>query len=99
MNLRVLSVVVLTTVVGVARETSADSMRCGKRLVRDGQRTAEVRAACGTPTSAVQRVVGRTGLVIDEWSYDFGPHDFVRHLRFENDVLVSITSGEYGKAR
>ncbi len=33
---------------------------------------------------------------IEEWTYNFGPNRFIETLVFENDELVSITSGGYG---
>ena len=46
------------------------------------------------------RAVERTIEVdIDEWIYDFGPHEFIRYLTFENGKLVSIKTGDYGTRR
>jgi hypothetical protein len=36
-------------------------------------------------------------IVIDEWTYDFGPNQFIEVLRFENGRLVWIHDGGYGK--
>ena len=33
---------------------------------------------------------------IEEWTYNFGPDRFIYYLRFENGVLKSITTGDYG---
>lgn len=33
---------------------------------------------------------------IDEWTYNLGPTQFMRTLRFENGRLVSIETGDYG---
>ena len=33
---------------------------------------------------------------IERWTYNFGPTQFIRYLRFENGVLKKITIGEYG---
>ena len=37
-------------------------------------------------------------IVIDEWTYDFGPRRFVHYLIFENGKLAKITTGSYGSA-
>lgn len=78
---------------------AADGMRCGRELVRDGHRTWDVVKRCGEPTSAVRRVEALTGITYDDWTYDFGRTEFVRHLFFQNGVLVHIAIGEYGIAR
>ena len=33
---------------------------------------------------------------IDEWTFDLGPHKFIRTLRFENDRLVRVTTSKRG---
>ena len=35
-------------------------------------------------------------IVVDEWTYDFGPRRFVHHLTFHNGRLSSITTDGYG---
>ena len=35
-------------------------------------------------------------VTIEEWEYNLGPNQFIRHLRFENGRLIKITAGEYG---
>ncbi|MDB4971839.1 MAG: hypothetical protein JWN48_180 [Myxococcaceae bacterium] len=35
-------------------------------------------------------------VLIDEWSYDFGPQSFVRHLTFEQGRLLRVATGGYG---
>lgn len=89
-------------------------LRCGTKLVAEGAPIPEVRDSCGEPTTAERRVertasasVGKDGSVtihsgeitVDEWSYDFGPHEFVQYLRFVNGTLVSIVRGNYGRSR
>ncbi len=34
--------------------------------------------------------------IVEEWTYNFGSHDFMQLLRFENGVLVDIRSLEWG---
>lgn len=36
-------------------------------------------------------------ITIDEWTYDFGPSRFVRHLIFVNGRLYRVEDGPYGK--
>lgn len=35
-------------------------------------------------------------VTVEEWTYNFGPTQFIRILRFENSKLVDITTGDYG---
>jgi hypothetical protein len=117
------SVCVLTWLVSV--NAFADGMRCGTKLVSDGDSLHDVRSRCGEPDHAERRVEKRTvrrwvqgpclqdrgavrcgqmvertvEVVIDEWTYDFGPHKFVHYLTFEQDTLLTVRTGSYGKAR
>lgn len=95
-------------VTNVAR---ADTLRCGQRLVTDGDTLYEVRTRCGEPVSALRRTEYRTvrlwvagraveqsiEISIDEWIYDFGPHRFVQHLTFEQGKLITVVSGHRGE--
>lgn len=92
----------------------ADAMRCGRQLVRSGDGLDLVQKRCGPPTTASRRLerterrladkhgnvlLQTTEVTIDEWSYDFGPHEFVQRLTFENGQLVRVVAGEYGAPR
>jgi Protein of unknown function (DUF2845) len=33
---------------------------------------------------------------VEDWLYDFGNHDFMRELRFENGALLRVNEGGYG---
>jgi hypothetical protein len=93
-----------------AGSAMADTMRCGTKLVATGDSPYDVRSRCGEPAFATRRVeyrsvsafgagVGATRtveVVIDEWTYDFGPQHFVQHLIFEQGRLVSVVSGHRG---
>jgi hypothetical protein len=35
-------------------------------------------------------------VIIEEWTYNFGPHSLMYYLRFENGVLDRIRTGDYG---
>jgi hypothetical protein len=35
-------------------------------------------------------------VLIEEWTYNFGPHDLLYHLKFENGVLETIRTGPHG---
>ena len=35
-------------------------------------------------------------IMVELWTYDFGPTRFIRYLRFENSKLIHIEAGEKG---
>jgi len=98
----------------------ADGMRCGTKLVSDGDSLYRVRSSCGEPnfkqhrveqrrvsrwvsgpcapngTSCGQYVESTVEVQIDEWTYDFGPHEFVRTVVFEEGRLLQVLTGDYG---
>ncbi|MBP1149950.1 MULTISPECIES: DUF2845 domain-containing protein [Methylocaldum] len=90
---------------------SAWALRCGSLLVDTGDYKLEVLRKCGEPVFTDSRIELRyvklygSGLelgqyvpvMIDEWTYDFGPNRFVQLLRFENGRLVDIESLGYGR--
>lgn len=87
------------------------SMRCGTVLVSLGDTKLETLLKCGEPVwretlaggccpgSYLRRAGGRfktySGF-FEEWTYNFGPQQFMRILRFQNGRLVDIELGEYG---
>jgi hypothetical protein len=104
-----------------APSAEADAIRCGRKLVSDGDTLYEVRARCGDPDQQIHRVELRTvrqwvggpcigndprqcgrylertiEVTIDELTYDFGPHQFINYLTFEQGRLISIVSGQRG---
>lgn len=83
-------------------ETKADVLnKCGTPNWEDSWQEKRVQKTYDTtyptngsyPRSSVVTVVYVT---IDEWTYNFGPSYFMRTLRFENNRLVDIRSGDYG---
>lgn len=78
-----------------------DSLRCGSRIVSIGAFAPAVRAACGEPSyreswryddASYAQYVGDT----EAWTYDFGPNQLLRVLRFRNDRLTRIEHDGYG---
>lgn len=82
-------------------------MRCGNRLVSEGDYKAEVLAKCGTPDwrdSWTEHLIDDYGSALerrfsfqrDLWLYDLGPRTFIRLLTFENGRLVAVETGGRG---
>lgn len=91
---------------------AADSMRCGSRLVSEGDSIDKVLALCGEPTSRQRTWIirqprfvlgshevpfpGREDVPVDLWTYDLGPNKLVRRMRFIDGTLTSIETLEHG---
>ena len=85
---------------------AAHALRCPDGIVAVGDHVSEVLDACGEPAhrgtvveqpSRVILADGRpvaqvlpTGLVIEEWVYEFSPQRFRRLLRFRGNRLLEI---------
>jgi hypothetical protein len=79
--------------------------RCGSPSWEDGWYEDRVEALAGARPYATKpgdplgtRIPLYTVLRVwvDEWTYNLGPTQFTRTLRFENGRLVSIETGDYG---
>jgi hypothetical protein len=77
--------------------------RCGEpafatqRTERRRQRV-WVDGACGSTVCG--RMEERSvPIVVDQWTYDFGPDRFVQTLTFEQGFVVSVVSGRYGSKK
>ena len=90
----------------------AHAFRCGTRLISRGDNADKVLHFCGAPVSVQTRLgersfvdeLGRTYLfpglvedvVIEEWTYNLGPHQFMRVVRLENGLVAEIKQLGYG---
>lgn len=94
---------------GTAGEALA--LRCQSRLIAEGDAEIEVRKYCGEPTSVRQRYAQRAlvdisgrifypgfseEVLIEEWTYNFGPHRLMRTIRLENGIVTEIRHLGYG---
>jgi uncharacterized protein DUF2845 len=89
--------------------------RCPDPVFHEGESTYEVLSRCGEPAFRearedvrVRAVGGEHGralatesvtVLVEVWTYDFGPGTFVRHLTFEEGRLLRVDTGSYGYAR
>ena len=88
--------------------THADSMRCGSRIVKDGDAIEKVLEVCGEPAMQertwIQRppqyelggryysFPGTEDVPVDLWTYDFGPNKLMRRVRFIGGLVDSIVT-------
>lgn len=92
--------------------TDALALRCGRQLIHRGDHKSEVLDKCGEPDWAEERTAVRGSrlrhpkgaleisefeeVLIEEWTYNFGPRKFKQLLQFENGILVEIQSLGHG---
>ena len=96
----------------LASGTSADSVRCGSKVISEGDPMERVRQYCGEPTETKRTWMtrkprfeyggqeipfeGSEDVPVDLWTYDFGPHKLVRRIRFIASKVDSIETREHG---
>ncbi len=76
--------------------------KCGEPAYIEVREEVRVKRDFGSRFSLHEDESGRVPLfvkelvTVEEWEYNLGSGRFIRYLRFENGVLVSITTGDYG---
>ena len=99
----------LAATLALALPARADSMRCGSKLMTDGDPAAKVEAYCGPPVSIERREIVRSysyhrgipvrgafEVAVEFWTYNFGPHKLMYRLRFEDGLLVEVETLGHG---
>jgi hypothetical protein len=107
LRMHLIGLVALVSPVLFAGPARADGFHCGTRLVKTGDSDHAVIAKCGQPqsrgpwleTQCSPRGNCRSVQVGEQWTYDFGPDQFMRHLRFRNQRLEVVEQGDYGERR
>jgi hypothetical protein len=100
---------VLVAALAAAGPAAADSMRCGSKLMTDGDPSDKVLAYCGEPASIERREILRGDgyhrgvtvhsayeVSVEMWTYNFGPHKLMYRLRFEDGLLVDVDTLSHG---
>lgn len=103
----------------VAVSDPAFALRCGSKLVREGDPKAKILKICGEPDAVQRRSVLRAGIpprlgrdytegdllipdrsyvevIVEEWTYNFGPRRLMRIVRFENGLVREVEQLGYG---
>jgi hypothetical protein len=109
MNKTTPGMLLLAAAFAVTGPAAADSMRCGSKLLTDGDPVDKVEALCGSPTSIERREILRPygyhrGITVHSsyevsveiWTYNFGPHKLMYRLRFEDGLIVDIDTLTHG---
>jgi hypothetical protein len=95
--------------------TSADAMRCGSRVINEGDSIDKVQQYCGEPAEMTRTYIerqprfevggqeysfpGTEEVPVDLWTYDFGPNKLMRRVRMIAGKVDSIETLEHGKNR
>lgn len=92
-----------------AGPAAADSMRCGTKLMTDGDPVDKVQSYCGPPASIERREILRPWgyqrgvtvhstyeVSVEIWTYNFGPNKLMYRLRFEDGLLVDVDTLSHG---
>ena len=84
----------------------SDSLYCDGRIISIGDTAGEVISKCGQPAYTFQReqnIVDElyptriiTTVIIDDWTFNFGPDRFQYHMLLKNGRVMGIESLDYG---
>jgi hypothetical protein len=88
----------------------AHAFRCGTRIITRGDHVDKILKFCGEPASVQTRISQRSyvtdlgrvfpgfveEVVIEEWTYNLGPHQLIRVVRLENGFVADIKYLGYG---
>ena len=94
----------------LAAAAPAHAFRCGTRIITRGDHAEKMLRFCGEPASVQTRLqtrgyvsdLGRVfpgiveEVVIEEWTYNLGPHQLIKVVRLENGFVTEIKQLGYG---
>jgi hypothetical protein len=94
---------------------SADALRCGSRIISEGDPIEKVLEYCGEPVATKRTWMtrqprfeyggqeipfpGSEDVPVDLWTYDFGANKLMRRIRFVAGKVESIETLEHGTNR
>jgi len=91
---------------GSAKDQAGKS-QCSDQIISVGDSAADVMANCGEPAWKDKReevilkrlddnTVSKVTVVVEDWTYNFGPNRFMRIFTFRNGKVTDIRTGGYG---
>lgn len=91
---------------GSVKEQTGRS-QCSDRIISVGDSAAEVMAKCGEPawkdqheevirTRLDDNTVSKVTVVVESWTYNFGPNRFMRIFTLRNGTVTDVRTGGYG---
>ncbi len=109
MRIRLRAAAAAILLASFALGAQAESLRCGNKLISQGDPAAKLLHYCGKPDSLTSWVephavfwYGRylpgflQDVVVENWTYNFGPHRLMRVVRIENGTVENIEPLGYG---
>ena len=101
---------VVATLLLLLAVSPAHAFRCGTRIITRGDHADKILRFCGEPVSVQTRISQRSyvsdfgrvfpgvveEIVIEEWTYNLGPHQLIRVVRLENGFVADIKHLGYG---
>jgi len=112
---RSVATVLLLVALTAPQDARADSLRCGSRVISEGDTIDEVLAYCGEPAERRRTWIrrqprfeyggqeipfpGEEDVPVDLWTYDFGANKLMRRIRFVAGKVDSIETLGYGSQR
>jgi Protein of unknown function (DUF2845) len=106
---------VLLTGLLASHGASADTLRCGSKLILEDDSIDKVLQYCGEPVETKRTWItrqprfeyggqeipfeGSEDVPVDLWTYDFGPNKLMRRIRFVAGKVQSIETLEHGTSR
>lgn len=106
--MKIMAIVLWALIASQSAIANAEALRCDGDLAQVGDSKASVFKKCGTPFFAdsfckpftrlvepeIPSVVPPPCVLVDEWSYNPGPGQFITILRFETGVVTGIRFGD-----
>jgi hypothetical protein len=99
----------------VSASARAEALRCGSKLITDGDTQEKVLQYCGEPVAKKRTWItrqprfeyggqeipfqGSEDVPVDLWTYDFGSSKLMRRIRFVAGKVDSIETLEHGTNR
>ncbi len=99
----------------VSASARAEALRCGSKLITDGDTQEKVLQYCGEPVAKKRTWISRQprfeyggqeipfqgseDVPVDLWTYDFGSSKLMRRIRFVAGKVDSIETLEHGTNR
>lgn len=94
----------------IAAAAPAHAFRCGTRIITRGDHAEKILRFCGEPSAVQTRFLTRAyvthhgrrypgfveEVVVEEWTFNLGPHHLMRVVRLENGLVEEIKSLGYG---
>ena len=106
---------VAATAVAIHGVATADTLRCGSKLISEDDPIDKVVQYCGEPVARERTWItrqprfeyggqdipfaGTEDVPVDLWTYDFGPNKLMRRIRFVAGKVDSIETLEHGTPR